>query len=193
MPQQGNIRFKLMIGWCGLLSVAMVIMAVVLATGTNLRGQGANEKDSSTENHSSPAAVKGPSFGQTGTTRIHLTYITDRWDSSSTKSSIILQSNGVKVTAAGLYYAYAQVTFIKKKTEGEETVTLIMNEKPGTQARKLMQAQKHGIGTVSMSQVIELMQNDTVNLIISNSSMIFSNEVSKTYWGLYLLNQEKDI
>uniref|UniRef100_A0A4W4GYS1 THD domain-containing protein n=1 Tax=Electrophorus electricus TaxID=8005 RepID=A0A4W4GYS1_ELEEL len=177
MSYQGNIRFSLLLGWCSLLTFAMVIIAVVLATGTTFRGQ-----------------VQGENLFIICICFYLTDDVKNTWKPSSflsDKSSFItFQNNLVKVKAAGIYYAYAQVTFLHRKADGEETVALVMNENiPDVKPRKLMEAQKHGIGTVSMSKVMKLMENDCVNLIVSNTSMIFSHEISNTYWGLFMLNE----
>ncbi|XP_035390210.1 lymphotoxin-alpha [Electrophorus electricus] len=200
MSYQGNIRFSLLLGWCSLLTFAMVIIAVVLATGTTFRGQQRSMgEDNLTENIlPSTASFRGSPTGQPLTDHIHLIYdVKNTWKPSSflsDKSSFItFQNNLVKVKAAGIYYAYAQVTFLHRKADGEETVALVMNENiPDVKPRKLMEAQKHGIGTVSMSKVMKLMENDCVNLIVSNTSMIFSHEISNTYWGLFMLAKMED-
>ncbi|KAG7321692.1 hypothetical protein KOW79_014550 [Hemibagrus wyckioides] len=139
-------------------------------------------------------AHEGPD--QSSVNYIHLVWgnETSPWRHSSLcfcpNTTLLLQNDLVEITTGGFYQTYAQVTFIDKEKE-EGTVTLVANENvPGKAARKLSEAEHRG-GTVSMSAVIRLKNGDRVKLHIKPPSLIL-RDPSKTYWGLYMLDKQKD-
>ncbi|XP_062873050.1 lymphotoxin-alpha [Trichomycterus rosablanca] len=202
MHNPGHLRFQIMVGWCCLLSLAIVIMTVVIATGTNSQ----NKKEivgmaGLTGAPLGPDLRKGPSLGQSAVNHIHLVLGPNEksWEPSQLcyceNTSLHLQNNIVQITAGGFYYTFAQVTFTEnteKRNSEEGTVTLIANENVLGKRPRTLSEVENGHGTVSISTVIKLESGDSVRLNVSSRSLVLLKEDSKTYWGLYLLDNQND-
>ncbi|KAL6471510.1 hypothetical protein MHYP_G00201600 [Metynnis hypsauchen] len=105
-------------------------------------------------------------------------------------TSLLLEDNRVKITVGGFYYIYAQVSF---NQVDKGTVIVIANEKTDNKMpRKLIEAQQHSPGTVSMSGMILLKKDDSVNLLIRSKSMLLLKDESQTHWGLFLFAKQED-
>ncbi|KAI4884226.1 hypothetical protein NFI96_011597 [Prochilodus magdalenae] len=185
MHSQGHFRFTLMLGWCSLLTVAVVIMAVVLATGINTKGF-----SNRTENQSTGAPGSLLAFSQG---RKNGTY----WQQSQMcfckNTSLILQDNLVQITVGGFYYIYGQVS-VKNVTlnEVKTKIALVANSNiEGKKLRNLIEADRIGPGTMSISSVIQLHKGENVNLTITitNSTALLKGE-SQTFWGLFLFTKQ---
>ncbi|XP_017562656.1 lymphotoxin-alpha isoform X2 [Pygocentrus nattereri] len=207
MYGQSHIRFNILLGWCCLLSVAVLVMAMVLATGINNKSPSNGMQQGSTETPDPfsysqvidlPTGTRSP-FAQTSTNHIHLVSEQDNetsWQQGQMcfckNTSLLLKDNRVKITVGGFYYIYAQVSF---KQVDKGTVTVIANENiPNKTPRKLIEAQQHSPGTVSMSGVILLKKGDSVKLAIwsLNKSMLLLKDESQTHWGLFLFARQQD-
>ncbi|XP_060753961.1 lymphotoxin-alpha [Neoarius graeffei] len=193
-----SYRFNLLVSWCFLLSISIVIMVAVIATGSN-QNRETVEKVNDTGHDAStfeslrasrPSSVDHIDLVRAGNSKTS-------WTLSSScfcdNTSLLLQNDSVLIKTEGLYHTYAQVTFIdsepSKSTTG--TVTLVANDHVnGKTVRKLSEAE-HARGTVSMSRVILLRKDDRVKLNISPDSLILSREPSKTYWGFFLLKKQE--
>ncbi|XP_036420225.1 lymphotoxin-alpha isoform X2 [Colossoma macropomum] len=112
MYSQSHIRFNLLLGWCCLLSVAVMIMAVVLATGISNKSPSNGKQNESTDAPASFDYSRGPHFA---TNHIHL--VSGEGNGTSWQhgqmcfcknTSLLLQDNRVKITVGGFYYIYAQ-------------------------------------------------------------------------------------
>ncbi|XP_072547843.1 lymphotoxin-alpha [Salminus brasiliensis] len=197
MNSQSHIRFNIMLGWCCLLSIAVVIMAIVLSTTISHCPD--REKNNRSTEPFSPTfeRIQGSSFGQASTNHIHLVSGSDAhitWVKSQScscqETSLLLQNSTVTIQVGGFYHIYAQVTFLKKEVT-DETVTLVANKNvKGRMVRKLSEAHHHGSGTVSMSGVIHLRRDESVTLEFE--SKFFSKQGTDTYWGLFLLARQED-
>ncbi|XP_017562655.1 lymphotoxin-alpha isoform X1 [Pygocentrus nattereri] len=209
MYGQSHIRFNILLGWCCLLSVAVLVMAMVLATGINNKSPSNGMQQGSTETPDPfsysqvidlPTGTRSP-FAQTSTNHIHLVSGPEQDNETSWQqgqmcfcknTSLLLKDNRVKITVGGFYYIYAQVSF---KQVDKGTVTVIANENiPNKTPRKLIEAQQHSPGTVSMSGVILLKKGDSVKLAIwsLNKSMLLLKDESQTHWGLFLFARQQD-
>uniref|UniRef100_A0A8B9HB90 THD domain-containing protein n=1 Tax=Astyanax mexicanus TaxID=7994 RepID=A0A8B9HB90_ASTMX len=199
MPGQSHIRFNLMMGWCSLLTISVVIMAIILATTIKNQDSTSKKTNRSTEVSSSNPTVfrkqTGSHSDQPSANHIHLVSepTTQTWMASEScfcqNTSLILQDSTVTIKVGGFYQTYVQVTFPEQKTEAG-SVTLIANEnRDGKTPRKLSEVQYNkDTKTITMSTVIHLESGETVKLDFPKS-IVFSHEESDTYWGLYLLKK----
>ncbi|KAL7849190.1 hypothetical protein SRHO_G00208130 [Serrasalmus rhombeus] len=145
-----------------------------------------------------PTGTRSP-FAQTSTNHIHLVSGPEEGNETSWQqgqmcfcknTSLLLKDNRVKITVGGFYYIYAQVSF---KQVDKGTVTVIANENILDKTpRKLIEAQQHSPGTVSMSGVILLKKGDSVKLAIRFKSMLLLKDESQTHWGLFLFARQQD-
>ncbi|KAL7832195.1 hypothetical protein AOLI_G00297430 [Acnodon oligacanthus] len=203
MYGQSHIRFNILLGWCCLLSGAVMIMAMVLATGIHNKSPsnelGSTEAPAPYSQERALTSTRSP-FAQTSTNHIHLVSGPEKDNETSWQkgqmcfcknTSLLLEDNRVKITVGGFYYIYVQVSF---KHVNKGTVTVIANEKTSKKmTRKLIEAQQHSPGTVSMSGVIHLSKDDSVNLVIRFiEPMHLLKDESQTHWGLFLFARQGD-
>ncbi|XP_064206137.1 uncharacterized protein LOC135262800 [Anguilla rostrata] len=188
-------KFLLLLVWCGLLSVAVVVMSVTQLTARhNTQDQVEDNNPQQNEPHSQPAQ----SSSTTGRplSHIHLTIIDSNLTLNEdlpprfagTSRSLDLRNNSVYVGSGGLYHFYAQVTFGKMTKLTKRKVTLIRNGIPGLEERRLSEAVNWGTeeGTVSISRTIRCQEGQSFRLEIW-PRMPLRHNAQYTYWGLFLL------
>uniref|UniRef100_A0A8C1KUI9 Lymphotoxin alpha (TNF superfamily, member 1) n=1 Tax=Cyprinus carpio TaxID=7962 RepID=A0A8C1KUI9_CYPCA len=175
MTSSSHPWFRLLIGWCCLMSSALLIMTVYLANfETNL------------------VALSdfwhGPSFSD------YIRLIRDKektWICSKPceSSFVSLENSTVVVTVSGLYYFHAQVYF-KQITQTNEmpTVTLIKNKGPGTELRKLSEVKRNGPGSLTMICLVKLNKGDSISLNINHINGL-SGEDYDTFLEIILFNK----
>uniref|UniRef100_A0AAR2K6B5 THD domain-containing protein n=1 Tax=Pygocentrus nattereri TaxID=42514 RepID=A0AAR2K6B5_PYGNA len=192
MYGQSHIRFNILLGWCCLLSVAVLVMAMVLATGINNKSPSNGMQQGSTGFINGLKCLVGPPYTNIRPEQDNETSWQQGQMCFCKNTSLLLKDNRVKITVGGFYYIYAQVSF---KQVDKGTVTVIANENiPNKTPRKLIEAQQHSPGTVSMSGVILLKKGDSVKLAIwsLNKSMLLLKDESQTHWGLFLFARQQD-
>ncbi|KAJ8377923.1 hypothetical protein AAFF_G00249860 [Aldrovandia affinis] len=188
-----SLPFVLLLVWCGLLTVAMVVISVAQLTARP------NTQDSTKENdmHQNPESLiasPNPTAGR-NFSLIHLTMIdsklTLKEDSTlaSASRSLALINNSVHINSDGFYHFYAHVTFGKSQL-GTRSVTLIRNAMPGQWAEKRL---SEGVswggekdGSISVSRTIRCRKGYSLRLEISPNNTLRQSE-RYTYWGLFLL------
>ncbi|KAG5856617.1 uncharacterized protein LOC118212420 [Anguilla anguilla] len=188
-------KFLLLLVWCGLLSVAVVVMSVTQLTARhNTQDQVEDNNPQQNEPQSQPAQ----SSSTTGRplSHIHLTIMDSNLTLNedlpphfaSTSRSLVLRNNSVYVESGGLYHFYAQVTFGEMPNLTERTVTLIRNGILGQAERRLSEAVNWGTkeGSVSISRTIRCQKGQSFRLEI-RPRMLFRYNAQYTYWGLFLL------
>ncbi|XP_051521718.1 uncharacterized protein LOC127422324 [Myxocyprinus asiaticus] len=204
MTGSSNPRFRLMIGWCCLMSAALIIMTVILATKTGCHNEHntnktANRyKEHSSKENDTPLKDQMIGFLPGQSFKDYIRLISDSvgdsqksWICSPTplcdSSSFSLNNSSVEIKTSGLYYIHAQVGFDLSQrhnqvTKKPETITLVKNGK-----RKLSEVKRYEAGSVSMIRIVQLKEGDSIGLDIQVASMILSTEDSHTYWEILLL------
>ncbi|XP_066516174.1 lymphotoxin-alpha [Hoplias malabaricus] len=194
MHNQRNPRFNFLVGWCCLLSVAVMVMAIVLVVGPR---KGMTNKTEETPIHEYSKGSQDPmNHIQLVSRHNSGSHGNISWMHSQTcfceNTSLLLQNNAVKVTRRGFYFTYTQVTLTPKDgSKGEQVkITLVANkEMKGQKTRKLLEAQHQSSGTLSMSGVVHLMKGDIVHVNLESTKLIVLKDETETYWGLYLLDR----
>uniref|UniRef100_A0A3Q3Q5G5 THD domain-containing protein n=1 Tax=Monopterus albus TaxID=43700 RepID=A0A3Q3Q5G5_MONAL len=150
--------------WCGLLTVAMVVMAALLVS---IRPN---------ENLHSPSASldSTQAFGSS-------------WQKSlgCHSCSLVLRNNSIHCTQDSLYFFYAQVTFTKQKTNNtNKYVILKRNATFGKQTKKLIEGtfQNTTVSSVWVAKIVRLQNGDSVSLEINSDY-----RKDSTFWGAYQL------
>uniref|UniRef100_A0A8C9VLD2 THD domain-containing protein n=1 Tax=Scleropages formosus TaxID=113540 RepID=A0A8C9VLD2_SCLFO len=187
--QQHQPRFHLLLVWCGLLTVAVVVMAATAMTSIPAPLLDKVSKDSNVTFEEQPV------FSLLDHRFSHIQLTMGNWTRDLeihwTDSSGILdfRNNSVFIGAEGLYFFYAHATFVSCKTEKKRTVTLFRNAIPGQKSQiKLSEVVQEGKGedTVSVSKAISCERGDSVRLEIHPADCYKWNS-DKTYWGFFLL------
>ncbi|XP_051535721.1 uncharacterized protein LOC127430185 [Myxocyprinus asiaticus] len=208
MTSSSNPRFRLMIGWCCLMSAALIIMTAFLATKTSCHKElNTNKtiigyKEHSSKENDTPHAdrITGSLLGQSFKDYIRLIREERSWICSHIplceSSSLSLKDNTVEITTSGLYYIHAQVDFRKPSQANNQvmkkpgTITLVRNDQieGAKQLRKLSEVTRYEAGSASIIRMVQLEKGDTISLDIQESSMVLSTEDSNTYWEIILLS-----
>ncbi|KAK9962431.1 hypothetical protein ABG768_007800 [Culter alburnus] len=184
MTSSNNPRFRLLVGWCCLMTSALLIVTVYLAI----------------ENFENIyVALSGSPYGPSFNDYIHLIRDLEKnWicSDSRQRSFLSLNNGTVNITTSGLYYIHAQVTFQKPshqttpKTKNEANVYLLKNSGPGTQARKLSEVIGYEPGSLTMIRMVRLTEGESISLNIEPGSLVLSSNDYHTYWEILLYNKE---
>ncbi|XP_050985790.1 lymphotoxin-alpha isoform X2 [Labeo rohita] len=178
MTGSNHTRFRLLIGWCCMMSSALL---------------------SGSPGKSNSPASSGKTDKQIDTWRdqsfndyIHL--IRDRektWICSEpcTNSSLSLKNATVELTVSGLYYIYAQVYFKSTDHKQLANVTLLRKEGPGIQEKRLSVVRRNGPGSLTMSCLIQVVDKISISLNIEPITFL-SGEYYDTYWDIILLKNK---
>uniref|UniRef100_A0A3Q0T803 THD domain-containing protein n=1 Tax=Amphilophus citrinellus TaxID=61819 RepID=A0A3Q0T803_AMPCI len=179
---RGSHKIQLLQVWCGLLTLAVVVMAVRLAT-TNLKPA----EVSSWAAHPPASAVTISE----AKTLIYYSFIEllllsnsyPAWKESEPRCksrSLVLKENAIYVNQSGFYFLYAQVTF-RKEQSGEKRVFLqrtgFLDGKTKLLAEGIYPQSTES--SVWVAKIVSLRKNDSVSINITA-------EIRKdqTYWGL---------
>ncbi|XP_057207695.1 lymphotoxin-alpha [Triplophysa rosa] len=193
MTGSNHPRFRLLIGWCCLMSAAILIMTAFLA----ITKKELNTCSEAVTPHNDKQ--KGFPPGQS------VSYIRLIWDDQKSwicsspceNSSLSLESDALKIKVNGLYYINAQVSFTntdkskanQSKQEGKETVTLLRNKRDGKSKKKLTEVIRYEEGSVSINRMVYLTAGDSISLIIPQSMTLLKNEW-ETYWEIFSLSNQ---
>ncbi|XP_051965918.1 uncharacterized protein LOC127631704 [Xyrauchen texanus] len=209
MTSSSNPRFRLMIGWCCLMSAALIIMTAFLATKTgcnkelNTNKTTIGYKEHSKKDNDNPHADKIIDSSHGLSIKDYIRLIRDKksWICSHIplceSSSSSLKNNTVEITTGGLFYIHAQVEFrkasnsINQEIKNPGTIILVRNERKdgAKRLRKLSEVTRYEAGSVSIIRMVQLDEGDTISLYIEESSMVLLTEDSNTYWEILLLSR----
>uniref|UniRef100_A0A3B4TT50 THD domain-containing protein n=1 Tax=Seriola dumerili TaxID=41447 RepID=A0A3B4TT50_SERDU len=169
-------KYLLLQVWCGLLTVAMVVMAAFLTS----------VKPKPTE-VSTPATL-------TFTFRSSLSYIQliksldkSSWEVSPGCHScfLSLRNDSIHCMKSSLYFIYAQVTFanLPSKTQ-TRSVILKRNPRAGKKMKKLVEGTFPNTTEVSVwvAKIVKLNEGDSISLDLTDEVL---ND--NTFWGAYQL------
>ncbi|XP_049438822.1 uncharacterized protein LOC125892706 [Epinephelus fuscoguttatus] len=190
-------KYVLLQVWCGILTVAMVVMAALVLS----------IKPKSTEG--TVTTLKPGSVSPTGppvntvpaplkSIRSSLSYIqlvkpskSQPWQDlykRCTSCSLILQNDSIHCTENGLYFMYAQVTFSKLQKKSQ-TVSVILkrNASFGKSEIHLVEGTfpNTTVGPVWVAKMVSLTVGDSVSLNITDD---FLTDTMLTFWGAFQLH-----
>ncbi|XP_051718315.1 lymphotoxin-alpha [Ctenopharyngodon idella] len=197
MTSSNNPRFRLLVGWCCLMTSALLLVTVYLATSWQKKDDmKKNEDSNSTETNTKTAQLIGSPFGPSFND--YICFIRDlekTWIfSDKRRSSFLSLNNGtVEITTGGLYYIHAQVTFQKSshQIKTNANVFLLKNSGPATKARKLSEVTGYEPGSLTMIRMVKLTKGDSISLKIEPGSLVLSSIDYHTYWEILLYNKEE--
>ncbi|KAM7383042.1 hypothetical protein PAMP_002729 [Pampus punctatissimus] len=195
---RSSSKYLLLQVWCGLLTVAMVAMASLLAT-FKLKSF---EDGVSTMKPDNVSPIV-PSVAPLKSIRSSLSYIQLKPEYNRTSAaknkhfwkvykpecdscSLTLHDNYIHCTENSLYFLYAQVTFSKHLTENySKSVTLIRNATFGKRNKTLVGGTFPYTteGSVWVAKIVSLDEGDSVSLNISGDFL-----TEHTFWGAYQLH-----
>uniref|UniRef100_A0A672KZL4 Lymphotoxin alpha (TNF superfamily, member 1) n=1 Tax=Sinocyclocheilus grahami TaxID=75366 RepID=A0A672KZL4_SINGR len=182
MTSASHPRFRLLIGWCCLMSSALLIITVYLAE-TRWREKSQTSTTGKEETNSTGFDTNGKTDQRIDSKEIWICH-------PCKSSSFSLKNSTVEITVSGLYYFHAQVTFQNvNKMSDLATVTLHKYKGPGTQERILSKVKHYGPGTATMICLVELKNGDSISLEIDPINNI-SRQDSDTYWEIIFLNNK---
>ncbi|XP_071386086.1 lymphotoxin-alpha [Centroberyx affinis] len=191
--------------WCGLLTVAMVVMAAVLTSVKLISTEKDGVSTWKPQNATPTASVLAPFKSGATFSFIQLTMSPDEgsWQSDTEISScescpLVLLNNSIHCTQDSLYFFYAQVTFNMQRedldTSEKRTVTLFKNGRADKSARTLFESvfpsERLGSpsemsGSVFVAKIVRLQKGDSVSLTITAD---YQRGPQNTYWGAYQLH-----
>uniref|UniRef100_A0A8C9X8K1 THD domain-containing protein n=1 Tax=Sander lucioperca TaxID=283035 RepID=A0A8C9X8K1_SANLU len=183
---RSSTKYLLLQVWCGILTVAMVVMAALFIS---IKPK-STEVSTSLLNHqitSKLCCFSGSSFSY-----IQLKKSFDRhlWEESTPKChscSLVLLNDSIHCNDNGLYFIYAQVTFNKPKKSQTKSVILKRNATPGKREKTLVEGTFPNTteGTVWVAKTVRLTEGDSVSLNITDD---FQADSTSTFWGAYQLH-----
>ncbi|KAG7216542.1 hypothetical protein INR49_002029 [Caranx melampygus] len=187
-------KYLLLQVWCGLLTVAMVVMAVFLTSikpKPTQDGVPIPKPDSVTPTINTARASFKSADDSSGSS---LSYIqldksaTGSWEvSHGVQFSILfLRNDSIHFTKTGLYFIYAQVTFTKHESKSHmKSVILIRNEREGKQMKTLAEGTFPSTceSSVWVAKIVKLSGGDSVSLNVTDQVL-----VQNTFWGAYQIH-----
>ncbi|XP_044064200.1 uncharacterized protein LOC122881721 isoform X2 [Siniperca chuatsi] len=184
-------KYLLLQVWCGLLTVAMVVMAAVL---TSIKPKSTEDEVSTLKPNNITPTVNTfvAPLKSTGSSVSYIQLIKSlnnlSWqDSSGCHScSLVLLDDSILCKEDSLYFIYAQVTFSKHpKTNHTKSVILKRNATFGRRMKKLVEGTfPHTTeGSVWVAKIVSLTKGDSVSLDITDAFLTES-----TFWGAYQLH-----
>ncbi|XP_058601210.1 lymphotoxin-alpha [Onychostoma macrolepis] len=198
MTSANHPRFRLLIGWCCLMSSVLLIITVYLIynkgippkTGQNAKSEkstAGNEVPNSSAIDDKTTQQIGHPSGSFSNDYMHLIRDpTEIWICHPCKNTSFSQKNStVEITISGLYYFHAQVTFSHDNIQG--TVILRKNKGPGIKNRILSRVKQYG--TATMIHLVELKEGDSISLEIDPINSI-SEQDYDTYWEIIFFNNK---
>ncbi|XP_041799183.1 uncharacterized protein LOC121610924 [Chelmon rostratus] len=198
-------KYLLLQVWCGILTVAMVVMAAVL---TSIKPKSdeisfhklvaANQEEVTTLKPDVTSAVStimaplksiGTASGSTPS-YIELVKYMHSWQTSHSCDlcSLVLRNDSILCTKDSVYFMYAQVTFSKNPSKNQtRRVILKRNASFGRSARILTESTfPHTTeGSVWVAKIVSLLEGDSVILNITDD---FLRDSKYTFWGAYPLH-----
>ncbi|XP_028435696.1 lymphotoxin-alpha [Perca flavescens] len=188
-------KYLLLQVWCGILTVAMVVMSVLFIS---IKPNSTKEEVSTlkpetvsptglTVNTAGPLKQKGSSSSYI---ELKKSFGSHYWQESTPKchsGSLVLLKNTIHCNDNGIYFIYAQVTFNKPKKSQSKSVILKRNASPGKQEKTLVEGTfpNTTVGTVWVAKTVRLTEGDSVSLNITDD---FQADGTLTFWGAHRLH-----
>nr|XP_061814791.1 uncharacterized protein LOC133605460 [Nerophis lumbriciformis] len=183
VPSSSNKNVLLQV-WCGLLTVAMVVMAALLAT---------IKAKSNEDGLSLPTLTRADHFRPTG---LSSSYIQLMKSSSShpwvtgppscDPCTLTLRDDSIQSAKDGVYFLYVHVTFTKGlRSSKDKSVVLTRNATSGKSTRKLVEGTFPATtqGSVWVANMVRLQEGDSVSVNISGDFL-----TEDTFWGAFELH-----
>uniref|UniRef100_UPI0037E7B946 lymphotoxin-alpha n=1 Tax=Semicossyphus pulcher TaxID=241346 RepID=UPI0037E7B946 len=177
--------------WCGLLTVAMVVMAALFTTikpkptEDEVYLQKSDYVTPRADTPMSPSSLKGSSLAY-----IQLIKSPDKhsWNEEhSCKScSLTLRDDSIQCSGSGFYFLYAQVT-ISRQHRNNQNISVIL--KRNSSFGKIMKVLVEGTfphlteGSVWVAKIVRLSEGDSVSLDITADVL-----KDHTFWGAFQLH-----
>uniref|UniRef100_A0A4W6BQ04 THD domain-containing protein n=1 Tax=Lates calcarifer TaxID=8187 RepID=A0A4W6BQ04_LATCA len=163
---RSSYKYLLLQVWCGLLTVAMVVMAAFLTS----------IKPKLTEVMTKQKFVESP------------TALNNHWEvlPGCNSCSLSLHEDSILCKEDSLYFIYAQVTFTKHPNGSKaKSVILRRNTTYGKSMKKLVEGifSNTTEGSVWVAKIVSLQNGDSISLDITDDFLIDS-----TFWGAYQLH-----
>ncbi|XP_061770689.1 lymphotoxin-alpha [Nerophis ophidion] len=190
VPSSSNKNVLLQV-WCGLLTVALVVMAALLATF---------KAKSNEDGLSLPTLTRADNFRPTGASLksvgLSSSYIQLMKSSSNhpwvtgpptcDPCSLTLRDDSIQSAKDGVYFLYVHVTFTKglRSSKGK-SVVLTRNATSGKSTRKLVEGTFPATtqGSVWVANMVRLQEGDSVSVNISGDFL-----TEDTFWGAFELH-----
>ncbi|XP_068180548.1 lymphotoxin-alpha [Antennarius striatus] len=176
--------------WCGLLTVAMVMMAAYLSS---IKPKSTEDEASTVKPDISPAVNTIPApLKSTGSSLSYIQLMKSPnnllWrDSNSCESCfLVLRDNSIHATKRGLYFLYAQIAFINyTKTMKKKSVILFRNAQIGKSLLTLIEGVYPSTtdGPVWVANIVNLSRGDSVSINITGDFL-----TDNTFWGAFQLH-----
>ncbi|XP_019130741.1 lymphotoxin-alpha [Larimichthys crocea] len=188
-------KYLLLQVWCGLLTVAMVVMAAFL---TSIKPKSPQHEVSTLKpdpvQQVSPAI--NPALTPSKSTGSTFSYIQLSWSSETSSwqgldrchsCALRLENNSVRCNKDGLYFFYAQVEFSNNREKKNQTksVTFKRDASHGISMRILVDASfpNTTVGSVWVAKVVSFRDGDSFRIQIEGDF-----QIEGTFWGLYELH-----
>ncbi|XP_062255166.1 lymphotoxin-alpha [Platichthys flesus] len=180
-------KYLLLQVWCGLLTVAVVVMAVFLSS---IKSKSPEDTVSTLKPdnviptvNTSPLKSDGssPSFIQLIKT------LKNSWEESPgcVSCSLVLSNGSIHFKKTSLYLIYAQVNFSERKNKTQAQSVILRREATfGKNMRKLVEGTFPSTteGSVWVAKIVNLKEGDIVSLDIPDN-----HRLEGTFWGAYQL------
>ncbi|KAF7661048.1 hypothetical protein LDENG_00270520 [Lucifuga dentata] len=190
--QSRSSKYLLLQVWCGLLTVAMVVMAAVLTSiklkSTEKDGVSKLKPDNASLTDTTVLAPLMSKGSPLSYIQLTMSLEKDSWQNDihipvCGSCALILHENSVHCMKNGLYFFYAQVTFSKHANQ-TKSVMLRRNSTSGKSVKILIEGTFPIMteGSVSVARIVSLKEGDSVSLVITDDF-----QKQGTYWGAYQL------
>ncbi|XP_030250397.1 lymphotoxin-alpha [Sparus aurata] len=181
-------KYLLLQVWCGLLTVAMVVMAAFL---TSIKPKSTEDAVSTLKPDVSPTVntlVAPSKLTGSSPSFIQLHMHRDSWEHLDSCDScfLVLHNDSIHCKKDGLYFIYSQVTFSELTVSPPpRSVILIRNARPGRRLKKLVEGSfsHKQEGSVWVAKIVKLSEGDSFSINITGDFLRQS-----TFWGAFQLH-----
>ncbi|KAM8870527.1 lymphotoxin-alpha isoform 1-T2 [Spinachia spinachia] len=194
-PSRSSRKYPVLEVWCGLLTVALVVMAALLFS---IKPRSTEEAVSTVKpldvipteyTNVAPLRSTGSSLSYIQLTKIQGKPSWQRSTPGCSPCPFVQRNDSIHFARSGLYFIYAQVTFRKlpesdQKVNRRKSVILKRNKRLGSAVKILVE----GIfpdkteGSVWVAKVVSLTKEDSISLEVNGEHHEDSN---LTFWGVY--------
>ncbi|XP_034554276.1 uncharacterized protein LOC117823262 [Notolabrus celidotus] len=172
-------KYVLLQVWCGLLTVALVVMAALLTSVKPKSSEG--DMASQGSDYVTPAG-SSPSFIQLIKSQDSRSWTAEHECESC---SLDLRNDSIHCRQTSLYFLYAQVTFSRHpKNNKTKSVIVKRNASFGMSRKKLVEGTFPITtqGSVWVAKIVSLTEGDSISLDITDDFL-----TETTFWGAYQL------
>ncbi|XP_053288322.1 uncharacterized protein LOC128449274 [Pleuronectes platessa] len=185
-------KYLLLQVWCGLLTVAVVVMAAFLSS---IKSKSPEDTVSTMKPdnvmptvNTSPLEAPLKSVGSSPSFIQLIKSLSDSWEESPgcVSCSLVLSNGSIHCEKDSLYLIYAQVTFSERQIKTQaQSVILKRDARFGRNMRKLVEGTFPSTteGSVWVAKIVNLKKGDRVSLDIPENYRRDS-----TFWGAYQLH-----